>query len=275
MSVQRIYRAAETHSQIERASESRVRSQRSKLEVNVMDRSFACVSVFVGCVFAALGCGADPDVHLGSSDPPAVLGASLTDYQGEWQGYAEAFHWADTTDLVRLKLDGQGNGVLEVGSPDATAPNLAPPPSTTPDWKPEPSALNPGFSYPVAGATVTSRRIRIATSTQIAWSDWCTTFPPIADVQSPGNFRCAPNLGYMWEAGDPAGCRLLDADRTPIDCAQVYCPEVCACTETSCDARTENQDVQIDAALTTDGEELSGTLVDGGQRITIRMQRMQ
>ena len=273
MNTERICAVSETHSQIEREEANRWSgTQRSKLEANVMVRSFARVSVFVGCIFAALGCGSDPDVNLGSSDPPAVLGASLTDYQGSWEGYAEAYEWSDDTDVVRLQLDDQGNGVLEVGSPDSPAPNLTSH-STKPDWKPLPNLLNAGFTYPIEGATVTSRRIRIATSSQIVWSDWCTAFPPVADAQTPGSFSCVPNVGFQWDANDPAGCRLLDADQTPISCAQVYCSQVCACTETSCDARIEGKDVQIDAALTTDGEELAGTLLNGSERITIRMQR--
>jgi hypothetical protein len=276
MSSERICAVAETHSQqIEREVAHRWSgAQRSKLEASVMvRRSFTSVSVRIACVLAAVGCGADPAVDLGHSDPPAVLGASLTDYQGTWEGYAEAYHWSDSTDVIRLQLDANGNGVLEVGDPNTPAPDLAPDPSSKPDLKPLPHYLSPGFSYPVDGATVTSRRIRIATASQVAWNDWCDSFTPVADPQLAGNFTCVLNVGFSWDANDPAGCRLMDAQRTPITCTSVYCASVCACTETSCGARVEGDDVQIDAALMSEGDELAGTLVAGSERISIRMLR--
>jgi hypothetical protein len=200
-----------------------------------------------------------------------VLGASLTDYQGTWEGYAEAYEWDDQSDLVRIQLDGDGNGTLRVGKPDTKPLDPGPEPGLLPDFKPNVYTLSAGFSYPIDGATVTSRRIRISTSSQVVWKDWCSSFEPIADPNNVGNFSCVSNVGWSYDQGD--GCRLMDAQRTPIDCANVHCMQVCACTDSSCNARIEHDDVQIDAALMADGDELNGTLLSGNERINIRMLR--
>ncbi len=172
---------------------------------------------------------------------------------------------------MRIQLDGDGNGTLRIGKAETVALEPGPDPSFFPDFKPNVYALLPGFSYPIDGATVTSRRIRIAASSQVVWKKWCTSFDPVADPQNAGSFSCIPNYGWSYEMSQ--GCRLMDAQQTSIDCANVHCGQVCACTESSCDARIEGKDVQIDAALTAEGEELNGTLLTGADRINIRMLR--
>src|SRR5262252_388327 len=134
---QRIRRVLETHSQkIERHAEPDHGRRRSKLEANVMSRRMFAWVTATACILAAVGCGESRAVDLGKSAKPGLLGASLTDYQGDWDGYAEAYKWTDGTDLVRLHLDGNGHGALQVGKPGAPAPQPWREHDQGLDWKP-------------------------------------------------------------------------------------------------------------------------------------------
>lgn len=235
--------------------------------------SLAKASILTACGLAAIGCSKAEEVDLGKSKPAGVLGASLTDYAGAWEGYAEAFKWADRTDFVRLSINASGNGALQVGDTDAPPPDLMTDHADSPDWKPPTARLLPGFDYPIAGATVTSRRIRITSSSSHALDDWCGGFEPVEVVNpTAGNsYFCIPNVD--WSYSQTGGCRLSDADNTPVACDAVNCNRLCTCTKSTCSALPEN-DVLIDAALANEGEELTGTLVNGSDRINIRMMRI-
>lgn len=234
-------------------------------------QSFATFEVSVACLlaFATVGCGAEDPVNIGKTDPPAVVGASLNDYAGAWEGYAEVTRWADDTDFVRIRLDAEGNGVLEVGAVDAPAPDFTPDPNALPDLKLLFAVLSPGFSYAIQGATVTSSRIRMSTSSQQAYAAWCESFTPVLDTVS-GSTSCIPDVGFGYD--DRGGCYLSDANNTPISCASLNCINVCTCDPTSCHPSGQANDVQVDARLLNDGQELSGTLL-AGERSNIVMYR--
>jgi hypothetical protein len=219
---------------------------------------------------ALVACGADARVDLGHNDQPGVVGASLTDYAGSWEGYAEAFKWSDDSDMVRLRLDESGIGAIEVG--DVAAPALVIGGGGPMEFtKPVYGMLMPGFDYSVADAAVTSRRIRLSTSSQQPYSRWCSAFEPVADPMSAVRFSCLLSVGWSFKDGD--GCRLNDAQRTPFDCAKADCDKYCMCDVDRCYAMTTPGDVQIDAALANEGEELAGTLLMGSERVFVRMQR--
>lgn len=227
------------------------------------------------CMLAAIGCGAEGRVPLGKSEPPAVLGASLTDYEGAWDGYVEAHKWDDQTDFVRLRLNGDGRGVLQIGAPNTPPPDIfegADP--GIPHDKPWLWSLQPGFDYEVEGALLTSRRIQLGTSSTLLYAEWCNGFEPVADAQGEESFSCLPNVGWSHEEGDPEGCRLMDADRTPVSCLDLSCWHVCQCNESECSVGVVS-DVVIDAALMAEGDELAGTLLIGGERYNVRMQRSE
>jgi hypothetical protein len=217
---------------------------------------------------ASVGCGSDggnAKVDLGN-DKVAKTGEKLSDYAGDWHGYAEAFNFNDGTDTIKIKLDAHGKGVIEVGEA-----NPLPPPEADEYYPPlddnngAPSdpfvvervtqQLVSGFSYPISGAKVESKRIRFESSTGEVLREWCELQTPVL---------CAPN-GF---STGPDGCSLGDM---PVPCAKLACMRVCACSKTSCESSTGTS-VQFDAALESDGEELVGTLAVG-DRITVRLSR--
>ena len=73
----------------------------------------------------AAGCTASTKVDIGegTAPPPGLLGASLIDYAGTWDGYAEAFTWNDGSDRIRIMLDANGVGTIRLGN----APDFPPP----------------------------------------------------------------------------------------------------------------------------------------------------
>src|SRR6476659_3835989 len=94
---------------------------------------------------ASTGCGSDGGkVDLGN-DNVAKTGEKLSDYAGDWKGYAEAFHFDDGTDTVAIKLDRHGNGVIEVGEADPLPPPKAdeiyPPIDDATNDHPDPSVV--------------------------------------------------------------------------------------------------------------------------------------
>ena len=64
---------------------------------------------------------------------------------------------------------------------------------------------------------------------------------------------CLPNTG--WSCAAANGCGLDDAQQTPFDCSKANCDRTCVCDADGCGAMLEYSDVQIDAALSNDGEE--------------------
>jgi hypothetical protein len=227
---------------------------------------------------ASTGCGSDGDkVDLGD-DKVAKTGEKLSDYAGDWKGYAEAFHFDDGTDAVAIKLDRQGNGVIEVGEadplPPPTADEIYPPMAGTSKGHPDPfevelviQHLISGYSYPISGAKVESKRIQFQSSTAEVLRDWCELQTPVLDEANTEEeqFMCSPNLSTGF---GPDGCSLGDMT---VPCAKLACKNVCACTKSSCEP-SGGDDVEFDAALESDGEELVGTL-HADDRITVRLMR--
>jgi hypothetical protein len=232
----------------------------------------------------AVGCAKSDKLDIGDGhEKVAATGASLSDYAGSWDGYAEAYTFIDGSDRIRLKLDAHGEGTLEVGdSPALPAPDpdKGYPPSDDTDLAGKPFMVSrpgayPGFGYPVSGAKVESKRIRIGTSTQEVFREWCEMQEPVLQVGAfPTSYGCANGVSA---SGDPMVCMTTAPDGTsiPIDCGKAgNCLTVCQCTETKCGV-TETIDTNLDAALGGDsGDELTGTLVLGGERIVVRMTRM-
>lgn len=248
----------------------------------------------IGCVVSlafafgpgalAVGCAKTEKVDIGDGvDKAAVTGASLEDYAGKWDGYVEAYTFDDKSDRIRLHLDAHGAGTLEVGdSPALPAPDPDvgyPPSINLPDPSGKPfgvrSVAYPGFAYPVSGAKVESKRIRVGASMQEVYREWCQMQQPTLDVGAfPTRYSCANGFGG---SGDPLMCTTTGPDgmSVPIDCGKAEnCTSVCQCTETKCGIM-EGIDTNLDAALSGDtGDELTGTLVLGGERIIVHMTRM-
>lgn len=111
------------------------------------------------------------------------IGEKLEDYAAHWEGYAEAYDFADGSDKVRLTLDAAGNGRLEIGDsaplPKATEPDVGYPAAYSGEPTLEQfSTLFPGFAYTISTATVESARIRFSLNPWQIERDWCALQTP-------------------------------------------------------------------------------------------------
>lgn len=231
--------------------------------------------LLVGCVCAMVGCASSDRVDIGD-DRTVALGAQLSDYQGSWSGYAEAYKFNDGQDSVRLELDATGSGVLEVGDAaplPKTDSNHAPPGAGATDQKGLPDGafdqLISGFSYPVYDAQVETQRIRLSARTSDRYRDWCQGQTSQLEVgATPESYNC---LGGGFSLADDM-CMAMDGSN--IDCGKTLCITACACTKDGCDVAAQTQDVMFDGALQgDDGASLVGTLVIANERITVRLER--
>lgn len=229
----------------------------------------------------------------GSPGNGQTSGYTLVDYVARWDGYAEAFTFRDGSDRIRLVLDANGQGTLEVGNepaaPPVTDPALGPPGVWDLPTNYSFANLNPGFRYPLYAPNVEAKRIRLSADYHDAWREWCGMQTPVYSEQL-GSYACAPDLTI----GDDTGCFYTDgasgslvqmdclkADfcHMPSPCSCASTPMLCQCTASGCEApRTTSAGavfVKIDAALEDDGASLVGTLAidDIGQRYTIRLMR--
>lgn len=256
----------------------------------------------IGCILAvaasALACsgGSDP-VSIGSNE--GRTGESLRDYSAFWDGYLEGGSFPSGSDRVRVQLDGNGQGYLEIGDiqplptptdPEAPYPNDGLSLGVDPD-----SLLHEGFRYTLRDAVVQEKRIRLSVATWELYTAWCGLQTPYPNPD-PGNgeldyscsipsvtlftspdgkcyvgtpeqcFTCAPGT---WEPGP---------DSTEVNCTQAhYCngsPNVnqpCACTADGC-VSTDNTTLTLDAALDKNGAELTGTLI-WNENYTVRLTR--
>jgi hypothetical protein len=231
----------------------------------------------------------------GSPGDGQTAGYTLVDYVARWDGYAEAFTFRDGSDRVRLVLNANGQGTLQVGdaplAPAVTDPSLGPPGVWDIEQSYQYAWLNTGFLYPLYEPNVDAKRIRLGADYHDAWRDWCAMQTPVYS-QHLGDYSCAPDL----TTEDDTSCFYTDAATgalVQIDCLRAaFCemvspctcgtrptPMVCACTASGCEApRTTAIGaffVKIDAALEDDGASLVGTLAidDVEQRYTIRLTR--
>jgi hypothetical protein len=243
----------------------------------VMTKKKSNVRSWIAAAFSLTsmaGC-ADKAVDIGDDTEPAVLGASLSDYEGTWVGYVELGEWDDGTQTVRLVLDENGNGVIEFGeadplpAPDPEAgfpPNLPVHPMAGVEL---PTGVVSGFSYPIEGALVESKRIRLGSSHRELFRAWCELLEPVAN----------PNIldtGYAclssWALSDGTTCTLEGTGET-VDCGFSGCLDACQCDEVSCEVSGIHEDIRMDAQLEAEGAELEGSFDVPQGRYRIVMER--
>lgn len=226
-----------------------------------------------------LGCGGGSDqVDIGSN------GSQLSDYAATWDGYAEAYQFDQGSDRIRLVIDANGTGTLEVGDapllPVPTDPDVGYPVDR--DLLRDNVQFTAGFRYPVHDAHVESRRIRLSISANDLYDAWCAMQTPVLDdynsTPDVHSYSCLPNWGYVVSA--PQCTLLMPPNLEPglsVDCGKLsLCTlaHACRCTESACAASPETAQAFIDAALETGsgGASLVGTLAIGNTtRVTVRM----
>jgi len=239
-----------------------------------MKSKLSWVAASLALTGMASGCG-EESVDIGDDDT-AVLGASLSDYEGTWVGYAELAEWDDGTQTVRLVLDENGDGVLEFGEAEPLDPPVAD--EGYPRDRenrfgaggPVPRDVLSGFSYPVSGAIVESKRIRMGSSSQELYREWCSLMTPHLFQADSDVYSCLPNVGF---GSGEDGCHLGVADPMPIDCGLLSCMDVCECQESGCSVNTDEPDIRMDAALESNGKDLEGSFEVPQGSYFIRMTR--
>ncbi len=224
----------------------------------------------------ALGCASGDPVSIG--DNRAKTGDSLSDYGAFWDGYIEASQFESGSDRVRIALDGSGHGYLEVGDqplvspptdPNAAYPEDPNPPTLTP----EPDrGLHEGFRYTIYDAKVEARRIRLSVVMKELYDAWCAIQTPVFNPDLPGGpaydcvVRSPDGRGGVRNGKCYAGDADDEATRVEVPCVnQAYCQlsHLCSCTVDGCVVRDMPSQI-LDAALTADGNELTGTFIATG-----------
>jgi len=236
-----------------------------------MNSKLSWVGAALALAGVASGCGVK-SVDIGDNDPPAVTGATLADYEGTWEGYAELATWNDGTDVIRLVLDDNGNGVIEVGNADPLPPPVygeVYPPGEENQFIVLQPMLVSGFSFAVSGATVESKRIRLASSSSQLYAEWCSLFTP-GPIE--GGYNCVGGTSFT---GDGNGLCTNDGDpeAEAFNCDILACFHMCTCDEASCDVTAYGNDIRLDAALEMEGEELEGSFETPAGRFFVRMTR--
>ena len=210
-------------------------------------------------------CGSAEQVNIGDT---GVLGAKLSDYAGRWEGYAEAYEFDGKDDTVRLRLEADGTGTLEVGTEPVQAVPM--PPALDPALNIAGEALadlHTGFAYSVHSARVDAKRIRLETDGSAIYSAWCGTFEPTPS-NGPGLYNC---LGATQAAHLDGQLCAFGADGQAVGCGQAQCLFVCDCSAERCETvKFDSRWVRFDGALTADGHELVGTLATDKRRVTLR-----
>ena len=232
-----------------------------------------CLLSLVG----TLACSSGPKVDLGDGTNTTRLGERLSDYAAQWTGYAEAYTFADGSDLVRLSLDENGHGHLEFGS----SPPLTPLDADTPDITGYDQLL--GFAYPVA-ASIEDARLQLSTPQMEPFRAWCELQTPIEsfdELNGTGTYYAAAPRGGLQPLGD-GNCKFLTkwdvVESTPDiwNCNVVELSSLCACEASGCSLR-DLEKIRVDAVL-DNVETLTGTLLFNGSperetRVTIRLTR--
>jgi hypothetical protein len=255
----------------------------NRIKTSVLACSVVCLGV---------GCSSDGDVNVGDGTPVNIDKSKLEAYAGSWDGYVEAYTFPSGTDRVRVVLDVNGNGHLQVGD-GALAPPPADPDVSYPDalrayYTQHPPMESPfpnlwdGLDYPVAGARTESERIRFSIDPVAApgFKQWCelqTSIAYVADV-NPTYYTSCPHMGhYQTETGCTYSPDMGQTE-LPVDCGRLVLCSACACTESSCTISSAplmvdnvvvaqaylplgTYSMPLDAALSDDGHDLVGTFM--------------
>jgi hypothetical protein len=240
---------------------------------------------------ASLGCSDGP-VNIGDTH---ALGALLSDYAADWDGYAQAFSFGDGSDRIRLTIDENGAGTLRVGEsaslPAPTDPDVGYPPGNMGMFSTSGIAPpNPGFLYPLHAAEIQSERIQLGIDFTDIYSGWCaiqSSYPHLTGNAGPAPYGCFPELSKI-EHADPTSpsCTVtfLDGTTQTLDCGKVslcLLEMVCECTATACSAAVvpagspvNQYGTRFDLALDAKGSTLTGTFLrGGGERVTVILKK--
>jgi hypothetical protein len=230
---------------------------------------------------ASLACSGGDPVNMGENNP-VKSGELLSDYAATWDGYVEGYQFQSGSDRVRLTLDENGDGVLEVGDvpllPAPSDPDIGyASAGEDPNWI-APFWIHEGFRYSVSGATVEDSRMRLAVQNDEVFAAWCELQTSLPGSE-PGSYGCIP-AGNYGKSDDECSYATPEGTQMSIDCGKVVlCTQVCACDAVGCTAPGRDETL-LDGSLVHAGDALVGTLVikslvDGLdiERLTVRLER--
>jgi hypothetical protein len=240
---------------------------------------------FVPLALVLTACSTDSgNVDLGD-DKVGSSAQTLQDYEGDWDGYAEAYEFPSGSDRLRISLDANGNGTIQFGEAPALAPftnpNIGYPesdPFDTIGYSPDYNAPREGFDYPVHEAGVADGRLRFSARGSDIVRDFCEAQTEIHETgNTPTSYTCSPSGGSYGEGDE--GCADVRVGSSTegmiFDCGLIKtCFHGCVCDATSCSSRQDpGTEIELDGALTPDDSALVGTLVIPSARITVRLTR--
>lgn len=241
-------------------------------------------------VLGVCACGNEP-VDIGDD----AVGTELSDYAARWDGYAEAYTFDSDSDALRIRLDENGKGVLQVG----TAAPLPPPTDPTVGYPPAyagkpvgefpkepPGGLYSGFSYTVEEAVVENSRLRLSVNPDEVLKAWCELQTPVLDdsnsTPEQEYYLCIPNATIGEDAEGGCWIETPESGVEPIDCRRRGLCDyggLCYCTADGCSLKPvpeSGYSVNLDATLESNGDVLEGTLLltyRHNERVTVRMTR--
>lgn len=242
-------------------------------------KTISSIIVLVTCVSALSGCASNKPVDLGD-DKTGTTAQGLADYEGAWDGYVEAYKFASGSDRLRITLDAEGQGTIEVGDapaiPPFTDPNVGYP-TTDPPSEDAYLDTHEGYGYPVGDAAVHDGRITFTAWTSDLQKAWCEAQTSYVDDNALwGTGHSCLGVGDWTEWTSQPDGTCVDVGGTALDCGFItMCRLVCTCDASGCTSGRmfEHTKLQVDGALETDGQTLAGTLVLPDARATIRLER--
>jgi hypothetical protein len=230
---------------------------------------------------ASFACSSGDPVNIGENDP-GKTGEQLSDYAATWDGYAEGYRFASGSDRVRLVLDENGEGYLEVGDAPLFAP-ATDPDAAYPVEVAEPPlhgyrGLTEGFRYTARFAQVEGARVQVGFVPLELYTSWCELQTPYPSPIGAG-YNCLPSGPVNVVDG---ACILTtpDGSTMEVDCYKVdLCGLgfVCSCSAEGCGAFDAESLAQapsrLDGALENGGNSFVGSFQElTGVRIRLTRQ---
>jgi hypothetical protein len=216
-------------------------------------------------------------VPLDVGDVGKSLGQSVEDYSARWDGYAEAMEFnGDGTDRVRLTLDSQGNGTMRFGEEALYGPATDPVGLYPPTFSGN-GLYRSGHEYSVFGTKVEAARLRLSVEYHSLMESWCA----LQSANPAPNFYCgsAFSASISYEVNDAGECVAVGVppQTFSVPCTLASQCQYCACDTLGCHVDTELESIsrkaELDVALSSSGDVLTGTLLLGDDRVTVHLVR--
>jgi len=230
------------------------------------------VVTVVSCLLTLSGCSSDAPLDVGD-DQSGTGAQGLAAYEGDWDGYAEAYSFPSGSDRVRLSLDAAGHGTLEVGDIShfaCTDPTVGCPPALGENLEFHAFGTQEGFEYAV-DASLQNDRLQFEYWGTDAQKTWCEAQTSEPNAAGGSGYTCSPlgNGGRMMGGA----CFARGEAQIPIACSVIdTCWGACTCDASGCTSN-HGSALRLDGALSDGGAALVGTLMVSDARVTVRLKK--